>query len=100
MFNVTTRTIVAPTKALSYGLQPIDSQCVLHQLEIDTHGLTEEEVKESYECILRFKYVFAKNDQDLGLSSRLRHQISSDLVSVGVIRPSHSPWASNVVLAR
>ena len=137
VFNVTTRTIVVPTKALLCELhpvtleglplgQPIDSEGVLDQVEIDTHGLTEEEVKESYECILRFKDLFAKNDQDLGLSSHVRHQINlendipfkqrhrhippsmylevrshlRDLVSAGVIRPSHSPWASNVVLAR
>jgi len=106
--------------------KPIDSNTILEQVEIEKEGLTEEQIAKGLEVILKFQDIFSKNDEDLGNCSLVKHRIDlydnipfkqrhrrippamydqvrshlQELISAGVIRRSHSPWASNVVLAK
>jgi hypothetical protein len=99
---------------------------VFDLIEIDDDDLTPQEIENSLSVIREFVDIFAKNGDDLGHSNMVRHRIDLDndipfrqryrrmppamfdevrshlqqLLSAGVIRSSHSPWASNVVFAR
>ena len=105
---------------------PLDETSLLDQVEIDEEDLTPEEIEQGHDVILKFKDIFSKHDEDLGHSSAVKHRIElvdeqpfkqryrhippgmfeevrthlQQLLSAGVILNSHSPLASNVVLAR
>jgi transposase InsO family protein len=95
-------------------------------IDVDATGLSEEERKLGLDVIFKYKDIFSQSDEDLGHTDMVRHRIEVDdvvpfkqryrrippgmldeirthlqqLLAAGVIRPSHSPWASNVVVAR
>ncbi len=135
--NITTRTVVVPTKAILCELQPVTLQGPVHStpvqtdafvddLDIERSGLSEEEIEHGMDLILRFRDIFSKHDEDLGHSTAVQHRINltndmpfkqrhrrippamyeevmshlNSLLSAGIIKKSHSPWASNIVLER
>jgi len=99
---------------------------VIKQVEIEREGLSKEELDLGVRIIRKFADIFSKGDEDLGHSTAIQHRIDMEndfpfkqrhrrippamydevhshlqqLLSAGVIRQSHSPWASNVVLVR
>ena len=104
----------------------LDKDSLLGQVDIDNERLTKEEVVKGLDVILKFSDIFSKGDEDLGHSTLVQHEINlydstpfkqrhrrippsmydpvrshiQELLAAGVIRRSHSPWASNVVLAK
>ena len=110
---------------LSSG-KPVDSDSLLDQVEFDTDGLSQDQITLGLDFIRRFSQIFSTGDADLGHSTMVRHRIEldndipfkqrhrrippsmydeitshlKDLLSAGVIRQSHSPWTSNVVLVK
>nr|KAG5685189.1 hypothetical protein BaRGS_019900 [Batillaria attramentaria] len=99
---------------------------LLSQVDISSDRLTAAQVDEGKRLITEFKDIFSLKEGEVGLSSKVRHRIDlhdeepfkqrhrrippamldevrshlQQLLASGIIRPSHSPWASNVVLAR
>ena len=101
-------------------------QSVLDKVSIETLGLSEEEIHKVKSLLLEHEGIFSTGDTDIGHCSFVKHHINltddipfkqrhrrippamideirshlEQLAATGVIRPSHSPWASNVVLVR
>lgn len=99
---------------------------LLSKVHVASGSLTPEQEAEVKRLIMEFEHVFAQRDEDIGFTSRVKHRIDlyddtpfkqayrrippamldevrshlQELVASGVIRRSHSPWCSNVVLAR
>lgn len=85
-----------------------------------------DELKRGKKLINRYNDIFSKSDTDIGYTSLVKHRIDltdntpfkqrhrrippsmldevrdhlQQLLSAGIIRRSHSPWSSNVVLVR
>ena len=137
--NVSTRTVTVPPKALLCELQPVTVEGhkslkeqklldpdIMEKIKIDDGNLDESEFQKGLQLIRAFNDIFSKNDEDIGLTARVKHQIElsnpvpfkqrhrriplsmidevrnhiQQLLTSGVIRRSKSPWASNVVLVR
>ena len=101
------------------------STSVLDQVEITKSNLTEHQLQTGISLIKSYEDIFAKDDVDIGCT-KVKHRIDlldekpfkqryrrippamydevkehlRQLLTAGTIRPSHSPWASNVVLVR
>lgn len=99
---------------------------LLEELDIDTSRLTPEQKERGIQVIMEFEHAFAREETDVGLYSKVKHRIElsnlhpfkqrhrmiphhmldevrshiQQLLAAGIIRRSHSPWASNIVLAR
>jgi hypothetical protein len=135
--NVTTRTVTVPPKALLCELQPVTVEDavllkdkasnvnVLDQMKIED-SLNPTELRKGLELIKAYSDIFSQSEDDIGNTSRVRHQIEltnsvpfkqrhrriplnmieevrnhlQQLLTSGIIRRSKSPWASNVVLIR
>ena len=95
-------------------------------IEIDSETLSHAELQLGQNLISSYCDIFSKDDLDLGHSSAVKHRIEltnevpfkqrcrrippsmfdevkdhlHQLLACDVIRPSHSPWSSNVVLCR
>ena len=96
---------------------------------LDLQGLKEWpelEQKQARELLLKWEHLFAQNDLDLGKTALIKHKIRltnqtpfkemyrhipphmynnvrahiQEMLDIGAIRKSHSPWASAVVLVR
>ena len=94
---------------------------------LDLQGLKEwpeSEQKQARELLLKWEHLFAQNDLDLGKTALIKHKIRltnqtpfkeryrcmppdmyndvrahiQEMLDIGAIRKSHSPWASAVVL--
>nr|KAG5695429.1 hypothetical protein BaRGS_033554 [Batillaria attramentaria] len=135
--NVSTNTVVLNPRTILCEVQPVTitelddvaektKETLLSQINIDTERLTQDQLKEVQSLITSYEDIFSKNEEDVGLSSRVRHRIElsderpfkqrhrmippsmldevrshiQQLLASGVIRRSHSPWSSNIVLAR
>ena len=95
-------------------------------LEIQTDGLSENETEEIEDLLTKHKDLFSTGETYIGHCTFLQHKINltyeipskqrhrrippatidkvrahiEQLAACGIIRPSHSPWALNVVLCR
>ncbi|XP_056017057.1 uncharacterized protein LOC130053684 [Ostrea edulis] len=137
--NISTRTVTVPPKALLCELQPVTVEShrsskeqklldtdIMEKTKIDDSNLNATEFQKRLQLIRAFNDIFSKNDEDIGLTARVKHQIEltnpvpfkqrhrkiplsmidevrnhiQQLLTSGVIRRSKSPWASNVVLVR
>lgn len=102
-----------------------DVQLVLDKVKISKE-ITTSEQQQCRELITEFSDIFSKSDTDVGTTDRVKHRIDledktpfkqryrrippsvieevrthlQELLASGVIRPSHSPFSSNVVLVR
>ena len=98
----------------------------LDKINIENSDLSEEQIDKIKETILRHHDIFSKNDTDIGHYRGVTHKINlhddrpfkqryrrippamvdevrqhiEQLLSTGIIRKSHSPYSSNVVLVR
>ena len=114
--------------SLSRAETPSMDRYTLGDLEIDLDGmdLPGEQRLEVMSLLQEYKDIFSHNDTDIGLVSSVTHRIDlmderpfkqrhrrippamyeevkehlQQLVSAGVIKKSHSPYASNIVLVR
>ena len=88
--------------------------------------MTEEDILEAKKLVQKFHMIFSKNDLDLGKTDRVKYKIKvthstpfkeryrrippsqceavrkhlQEMLNLGAIRPSHSPWCSAVVLVK
>ena len=98
----------------------------LSQINFNTEDLTPEQTERGKHLIEEYEDIFSKNDNDIGYSTDVKHRIDlyderpfklrhrrippsmynevkshlQQLLTSGIIRRSHSPWSSNVVLVR
>nr|KAG5692734.1 hypothetical protein BaRGS_033845 [Batillaria attramentaria] len=138
MSNVTARTVTINPRSLLCEVQPVtitsleDSSVIeqedplLSTVDVKSENLSPAQEAEVKRLVTEFRDTFAQNEEDVGLTSRVRHRIDLEderpfkqahrrippsmidevrshlhqLLASGVIRRSHSPWASNIVLAR
>ncbi|XP_071142173.1 uncharacterized protein [Mytilus edulis] len=99
---------------------------IMKDIKLPMDDLTDDDYERGKELIHRYQDIFFKGDDDIGHTSAVRHRIDlidnvpfkqrhrrippsmleevrnhlQQLLSAGVIRRSHSPWSSNVVLVR
>lgn len=99
---------------------------LLEQVKMDIANLTTEQMDIGKELIMAYQDIFSKGDSDMGHTDMVEHRIELDdqrpfkqkyrrippsmfdevrshlqiLLRNGIIRKSHSPWSSNVVLVR
>jgi transposase InsO family protein len=107
-------------------LNEVKSDSVLEKVDITSDTLTPDELTRGSKLITDYQDLFSTGDTDIGYSNAVRHKIEltdktpfkqrhrrvppamydevkdhlQQLLASSVIRKSHSPWASNVVLAR
>ena len=105
--------------------QPVETS-FLDKVEINKSDLSDEELKRGKDLILDYSDNFSKSDTDVGYTNIVQHRIElledktfkqryrrippsmydevkvylQQLLDMNIIRPSHSPWASNVVLVK
>jgi transposase InsO family protein len=98
----------------------------MEDVSVNLEALTIHQRKEVLEFLSKWEDVFSQNDLDIGITSLVKHQIHladdtpfrqrhrripphmyeevkehlEQLLEGGIIRKSHSPWASNMVLVR
>lgn len=99
---------------------------LFNEVDIMESDLTEEQLKRGKYVLQQFLEIFSKGDHDVGHTERVKHRIDlldeclfkqryrripasiydevrshlRQLLDIGIIRPSHSPYTSNVVLVR
>ena len=116
------------TVDMTYQVSSTDNteESIQDTLEIQTDGLSEKETKEIEDLLTKHKDIFSTGETDIGHCTFVQHKINltdeipfkqrhrrippamidevrahiEQLAACGIIRPSHSPWASNVVLCR
>lgn len=108
-------------------IEETENKDIIDQLNIDEANLLDTEQKEKLTNLLRqHREIFSTGDKDIGICNRIKHRIDlitdvpfkqrhrrippsmieevrhhlEDLLAAGVIRPSKSPYTSNVVLVR
>lgn len=100
-------------------------ECILDKVSI-SDSLTDSESQECQELIARYQDIFSTGSTDIGSTYKVHHHIEltdptpfkqkyrrippamveevkqhiQELLAAGIIRPSHSPFSSNVVLVR
>lgn len=110
------------------NLQPWKSETteLLDEVDITESDLTTEQLQSGKDLLLTYSDIFSKGDNDVGHTDMVKHRIDltddtpfkqryrripssmydevrshlRQLLDTGIIRPSHSPYASNVVLVR
>ena len=113
---------------LDYGVIDADNsgESILDQVSVETMGLSESDIHKVKDLLTQHKDIFSTGDTDIGHCTFVKHNINltdevpfkqryrrippamivevrahlEQLASGGIIRESHSPWASNVVLVR
>ena len=113
---------------MAYGItdSSVKPESVLDKVSIDTSDLSEEEIHKVKSLLLEHESIFSTGETDIGHCSFVKHYINlidempfkqrhrrippamideirphlEQLAATGIIRPSHSPWASNVILVR
>ena len=99
---------------------------VTEQVDVCTEGLSDVEISQGRTMLWKYKSVFSMHEDDVGHTDLVRHHIELNnerpfkqrhrrippsmyqevrdhlqhLLASGIIRRSHSPWASNIVLCR
>nr|KAG5706809.1 hypothetical protein BaRGS_004144 [Batillaria attramentaria] len=84
--NVSTNTVVLNPRTILCEVQPVTitelddvaektKETLLSQINIDTERLTQDQLKEVQSLITSYEDIFSKNEEDVGLSSRVRHRI-------------------------
>ena len=99
---------------------------VLEKVTVETEGLSENEKKSIFDLLQKHEDIFSSGDTEIGHCTFVKHMINltdetpfkqrhrrippemidevrshiEQLAAGGIIRPSHSPWASNFVLVR
>lgn len=99
---------------------------IMEKMEFTKSNLTDEQFEEGRTLIRSYMDIFSKRDDDVGHTDTVQHRIDlledkpfkeryrhipptaydevrahlRQLLDMGIIRPSHSPFASNVVLVR
>jgi hypothetical protein len=99
---------------------------VMAQVDIDSKHLSTEQLSIIKDLVGGWRHIFSLNEEDVGLYGSVKHRIDlhdtvpfkqwhrmippsmldevrshhQQLLAAGVIRRSHSPWSSNIVLAR
>ena len=99
---------------------------LLEKVDITQSDLKEEQLQVGIDLILRYQDIFSKGEDDVGHTDRVQHRIDltddrpfkqryrrippsmyeevrshlHHLLDMGIIRPSHSPYSSNVVLVK
>lgn len=102
------------------------SDSPLDNISIESVGLSQDEIDKVRTHLLQHQDIFSSGDTDIGHCTFVQHHINltdeipfkqrhrrippamideirshlEQLAASGIIRPSHSPWASNVVLVR
>ena len=101
-------------------------ESIFDQVSVETLGLSESEVEKLKNLLLQHKDIFSTGDTDIGHCTFVKHKINltdeipfkqrhrrippamidevrahlEQLAASGIIRESHSPWASNIVLVK
>nr|KAG5690821.1 hypothetical protein BaRGS_011002 [Batillaria attramentaria] len=84
--NVSTHTVSVNSRAVMCEVQPVtiteleeigaeEKQDLLTQLDIEQERLTKEQLEEVQRLVMEYDPIFSKNEEDVGLSSRVRHRI-------------------------
>ncbi|XP_076101165.1 uncharacterized protein LOC143070948 [Mytilus galloprovincialis] len=99
---------------------------VFNDVHLPTDVLSEEQLEKGKQLLRQYRDVFSMSDTDIGHTDAVRHRIDltddtpfkqrhrrippamfdevrthlQQLLTAGIIRRSHSPWSSNVVLCR
>ena len=76
---------------------------MIDTLNIDEENLLKAEQRKQLKDLLkRHRDILSRNDTDIGQCSGIKHRTLNieQLLAGGIIRPSKSPWTSNVVLVR
>ena len=114
-----------PVSVADIDLPEDTSSDVLHNITLPT-DLSDEQLEQGNRLLQQFRDVFSTSDTDIGHTTAVRHHIDlvestpfkqrhrrippamfdevrdhlRQLLAAGIIRRSHSPWSSNVVLCR
>jgi len=101
-----------------------DPDCLL--VDLSKSNIANDELSQARNLLINFDEIFSRDDMDVGLSSLVKHNIHltnnipfkqryrrippsmfvevqrhiQELLDAEIIRPSQSPWASNIVLVR
>ena len=104
----------------------IGSEVLLNKINFDESSVTSEGLERGKKVICQFHDIFSTDDNDIGHTTAVTHKIElydeqpfkqrcrrippamyeevkdhlQQLLASGVIRRSHSPWSSNIVLVR
>nr|KAG5690731.1 hypothetical protein BaRGS_022422 [Batillaria attramentaria] len=118
--------VTIEARKTSEGDEVKDGETFMDQITIASDSLSEAEVQQLEELLHRFPDCFSKGDLDVGFTAKVLHDINltdnvpfkqrhrrvppgmfdqvrdhlQQLLDSGIIRRSHSPWSSNVVLVR
>nr|KAG5692917.1 hypothetical protein BaRGS_031421 [Batillaria attramentaria]KAG5699313.1 hypothetical protein BaRGS_004250 [Batillaria attramentaria] len=136
--NLSTHTVVVNPKSVLCEVQPVDvtalddtatedqKPSLLSVVDVHSDILSSDQEEKVKELITEFQDTFAMSEEEVGLTSQVKHRIDLEddrpfkqahrrippamidevrshlqqLLASGVIRRSHSPWASNIVLVR
>lgn len=106
--------------------KPGNEMGVLDKVNINRDTLSESQIQQGKDLLHKYSNIFSKNDLDIGFSSPIKHRIDlrderpfkqryrkippsmygevrnhlQQMLDAGIIRRSHSPFASNIVLVR
>ena len=113
---------------MTYQMSTLDdhSETIFDKITVETEGLSESEIADITHLLNKHTDIFSTGETDIGHCTFVKHMINltddtpfkqrhrrippamidevrshiEQLAASGIIRPSHSPWASNVVLVR
>ena len=113
---------------MTYQMSTTDNQSetIFDRITVETEGLSESEMQDITQLLNKHTDIFSTGETDIGHCTFVKHMINltddtpfkqrhrripptmidevrshiEQLAANGIIRPSHSPWASNVVLVR
>ena len=104
----------------------VDKHPLFDKIKLPSTGLTSEELQKGTDLILKYENLFSTGDEDIGHCTAVQHRIEltndipfkqrhrrippgmyeevrqhlRKMLACGIIRKSHSPWASPVVIAK
>lgn len=108
------------------SVQPFDQEWMDNCFDLSRCNLKENQSENFKQFLQSWAHLFSKNDLDIGHTTAVKHRIElidetpfkqthrrippsmiaevkqhlHQLLEAGIIRPSYSPWASNIVLVR